>query len=238
MKLSRYDAAGLKCIEVAPDDAASRDLPLVVMMHGRGDWGESYVDIAPAISQRDYRFVFPTGPLPLPGALYEWFRFDQQSIAAGAAKVRVQISAMLDEVRQKYQTPAARTFLSGFSQGGMMTLDTGLRYPEKLAGLLCLSGFLIADAPFNWSMPSPQAYYGNDRGDLQATLTAATALQIPTFLAHGSYDPVVPIQAGRATREVLQKAGLPVEYYEFPGQHEITLDELGEVKDFLKRQLA
>ena len=77
MKISRYEAAGLKCIEVAPDDAEGRDLPLVVMMHGRGDWGESYVDIAPAISQKDYRFVFPTAPLPLQGAMFEWFRFDQ-----------------------------------------------------------------------------------------------------------------------------------------------------------------
>ncbi len=235
MKTSRYEAAGLKCIEVAPDNAEGQDLPLVVCLHGRGDWGESYVDLAPAINDHDYRYVFPTAPLPLPGALFEWFRFEQQNLGAVAAKARVQVTALLNELRQRYNTPASRTILGGFSQGGMMTLEVGLRYPEKLGGLFALSSFLIANATFDWTRPTPQAYYGNDRGDLSTTLAMASTLKIPIFIAHGTFDPVVPLLAGRATRDVLEKAGLPVEYFEFYGAHEINLDELGKLKAFLGR---
>ncbi len=238
MKISRYETAGLKCIEVAPDNAEGRDLPLIVCLHGRGDWGESYVDIAPALSETAYRFVFPTGSLALPGAMFEWFRLEAMNLGPGAAKARVQIMALLDELGRRYNTPASRTILGGFSQGGMMTLDAGLRYPQKLAGLFALSCFMVADAPFNWSNPTPNGYYGNDRGDLGSTLATAAMLKTPVFLAHGTYDPVVPLMAGRATRDLLQKAGVAVEYYEFPGAHQISMDELAKIKEFLAKNLT
>lgn len=239
MKQTRFEAAGLKCIEVAPEGAEGRDLPLMICMHGRGDWGESYVDIAPVLSSSEYRFVFPTAPLPLPGALFEWFRFDSPNVGPGAATARVIVMALIDELRQKYNLPASRIVLSGFSQGGMMTLEVGLRYPEKLAGLMCLSGFLVANAPFNWMNPprSAASFYDQDKGDLKAVLAKVGPTGLPVLIAHGTYDPVVPLLAGRASRDMLQQAGLPVEYYEFQGAHEITMEELSTIRAFLSRVL-
>lgn len=240
MKVTRFEAASLRCIEVAPANADGRDLPLVICMHGLGDRGDSYVDLAMALSTTDYRFVLPTAPLSYQGFGYAWFplEFGSANMGPGVAKAGTQVHQLLDELRQRYQTSAARTILGGFSQGGMMTLQVGLRYPEKLGGLLALSTLLVADATFNWLNPpaSVNAYYSQDT-KLQAVLAEAARHKTPVFMAHGVYDPVVPVVAGRATRDLLQKAGLFVEYYEFRGAHEITMDELGKIKAFLSRAL-
>lgn len=172
MKITRFEAAGFKCIEVAPDDAAGRDLPLFICLHGRGDWGESYVDLAPAISESDYRFIFPTAALAVPGAYFEWFRLDSRDIAPGARQAREKVMTLVDELLARYKTPAEQVVLGGFSQGGMMTYEVGLRYPQPLAGLVILSGILLADASFNFMQPlNPKTYYTQDRGDLKEVLT-------------------------------------------------------------------
>ncbi|HEX2910762.1 MAG TPA: alpha/beta fold hydrolase [Chloroflexia bacterium] len=239
MKISRYEAAGLKCVEVAPENCEDRNLPLVIIMHGRGDWGESYVGFADMISMDNYRFIFPTAPLPLPGAYFEWFRFDQSNLGGNTAGARPVVTALLDDLRQRYQMPANKIVLGGFSQGGMMTLEVGLRYPEKLAGLVALSSFLVANAPFNWLSPgSTQEYYLNDQGDLEAVVNEAGKRKVPIFIGHGTYDSVVPVLAGRATRDLLKQAGALVEYYEFPGDHEISMEELEEINAFLAKVLS
>ncbi len=237
MKVNRFEAAGFKCIEVAPENSTGRELPLVVVLHGRGDRGDSFIDVPALINPTDYRFVFPTAGLPLPGAYFEWFRFDSLNIGPKATLARVGVTKLLDELRGRFNTTAGRTALAGFSQGGMMTLDVGLRYPQKLAGLVALSSFLVADAPFSWANPGDaQAYYGRDP-KLKSVLATAAAQKVPVFIGHGIYDPVVPVLAGRATRDLLQGAGLPVEYYEFQGGHEFSRDELAKVKAFLSRVL-
>jgi phospholipase/carboxylesterase len=236
MKINRFEAAGLKCVEVAPDDAAGRDLPMFICLHGRGDWGESYIDLAPAINENDYRFIFPTAPLALPGALFEWFRLDNLDRALNARKARPTVLNLVNEVLERFQTPADRVVLGGFSQGGMMTYEVGLRYPQKLAGLVVLSGLLIADAPFNFmNPPDPATYYAQDKGDLKEVLAETAARQIPVFIGHGTYDPVVPVIAGRGAAQLLKEVGVPVEYYEFPGQHEINFEVLQKITAFLER---
>lgn len=237
MKVTRFKAAGLQCVEVAPDNA-SADLPLVICMHGLGDSGESYTDIPRFVNTTDYRYIFPTAPLPYAGVGWSWFSFDNLNIAPGAARARGQVTDLLNELRAKYQTPANRTILGGFSQGGMMTFEVGLRYPEKLAGLFGLSTMLISNAAFDiMQPPTPEVYYADDKGDLQSALQNTAKLQTPVFIAHGVYDPVVPYPLGRATYELLQKNGISAEFYEFRGQHEISLEVLAQLKGFLARSL-
>ena len=239
MKTIRFEAAGFKCLEVSPSGAENRALPLVIFMHGRGDWGESYVDIPPAISATDYRYVFPTASLPIPGALFEWFRLDgEDNLKPGAATAGKAVSQLLDELQQRYQTPPEQIVLGGFSQGGMMTLEVGLQYPQKLAGLFLLSSFLIADADYDWQGPAePEKYYGQDSSLEDLITTAHERGQGPIFLAHGSHDAVIPIEAGKATRDILRENGLEVDYYEFEGGHELQLAELQELSTFLAKVL-
>jgi phospholipase/carboxylesterase len=236
MIINRFEAAGLNCIEVAPGDAPGRDLPLFICLHGRGDWGESYLNLVPAISQSDYRYVFPTAPLALAEALFEWFRLDSGDISRGARSARATVTTLVNELRERFQTPAHRVVLGGFSQGGMMAFEVGLRYPENLAGLVVLSGMLLTEAPFSFmNPPSPAVYYAQVKADLKEILAEIARRQTPVFIGHGAYDPVVPVTAGRSAAQLLKQAGVPVEYYEFPGQHEISPEELQKVKTFLQR---
>jgi phospholipase/carboxylesterase len=236
MIINRFEAASLKCIEVAPDNAEGRDLPLFICLHGRGDWGESYIDLAGAISQSDYRYILPTGPLALEDALFEWFRLESGDITPGARAARATVTNLVTELLARFHTPPGRTVLGGFSQGGMMTFEAGLRYPENLAGLVVLSGMLLADRPFSFlNPPAPAVYFGQVLESLKDVLAEVARRQTPVFIGHGAYDPVVPVAAGRSAAQLLKQAGVPVEYYEFPGQHEITIDELQKVKAFLQR---
>ncbi len=238
MRLERFKAAGLDCISVEPEPAR-QNLPLIIGLHGRGDWGESYTDIADMISETDYRYVFPTAPLPLPGALFEWFRFEGGNLAHAAIATRQNLFSLFNELATRYHTPASQTFLFGFSQGGMMTLDAGLRYRDEqgqpLSGLACLSGLLLADVPMQGlNFSNPQLLYDKDKGDLQQTVAQAVASKIPVFIAHGTYDPVVPKIAGRTAYEVLKAAGVLAEYYEFAGEHQISLDEIKILHKFIQ----
>ncbi len=242
MQVNHFEAAGLKCAEVLPDEA-SAELPLVIGLHGRGDWGESYLDIGPMISETAYRYIFPTAPLRLEGALFEWFRFESPQVSKEAAKARLIIFKLLEELATRYNISASRIFLFGFSQGGMMTLDAGLRYRsadgQRLAGLSALSGLLMSDTPFRQnSMANPAQYYEQDESDLKEAVAGAAADKLPVFIAHGSYDPVVPVRAGQAARDFLRQNGLAVEYYEFPGEHQIILPEIENLSAFIAQSLA
>lgn len=233
MKTSRYELAGLKCVEVAPD-SPDANTPLVICMHGRGDQGESYRDVAPVVSQ-NYRFVFPTAPLTLQGAMFEWFRFNTLNIATNAAAARPLITKLIDELKSRYNVSAKNVALGGFSQGGMMAFEAGLRYPETLGGIFALSTFIVADANFNWANPKDTTYYSRDTGSLVGVLDEFSRHQTPVFVAHGTYDEVISVFAGKSTHDLLQKAGVQTEYYEFNGGHEFSPDELKKLKGFLGR---
>jgi len=229
MKLERFEMAELKCAALAPE--AEGDYPLVVMLHGFGDEGESYLDIGTFINRDKYRYVFPTAPMPVPGAGFGWFPLDAtnfRDFAKRAAKGRVQFNNLLNGLLERYNISAKRMVVGGFSQGGMLTLDGGLRYRDKdgnhLAGLIALSTLLPADDPATET-------------ELEETLKAAAANKQPIFIAHGTNDPVIPFQAGETSRDMLEKVGANLEFYEFSGSHEITLDELERIRTFLLRVL-
>ena len=100
-----------------------------------------------------------------------------------------------------------------------MTLLTGSRYPERLAGLIGLSGYL------------PLA-------DSTETERHAMSQGLPVFLAHGQFDPVVPLMSAIASCELLRKLGLDVEWHQYPMQHSTCMEEVRDVSAFLKRILS
>ncbi len=242
MEIKRFEISGLKCVEALPEKPA-RDLPLIIGLHGRGDWGESYINIGSLISETKYRYIFPTAPLALPGALFEWFRFDYDNPGKEAKEARQVLLSFIGDLASRYSLPPAKIFLCGFSQGGMMALEAGLRFKDskgtRLAGLACLSGALLANTSFNEThLADPASYYSLDQGDLKQTLVEAARDKIPVFIGHGSFDPVVPVVSGKLSRDFLKKAGLEVEYFEFPGQHEISFPEIKALASFIDRSLS
>ena len=115
--------------------------------------------------------------------------------------------------------PAERIVLAGFSQGCAMTLQTGLRSPHKLAGLLCLSGYV----PLRDTLPS-ERHAAN-----QAT---------PIYLAHGNADGVIPLQRAQQSRDLLRSLGYPVEWHEYPMQHSVCPQEIIDIGHWLSKVLG
>jgi len=129
-----------------------------------------------------------------------------------------QVHALVDrEVARG--VPARRIVLAGFSQGCALTLLAGLRYPQRLAGLAGLSGYLPLAAS-----TAAEAHAANR--------------DVPVFMAHGSRDEVVVPARGIASRDQLQALGWQVEWHDYPMEHSVCIEEVGALKAFLLRVLS
>jgi phospholipase/carboxylesterase len=189
-------------------------MPLVVVIHGRGADANDLADLAPLLdTPTGARFVFPNAPTPFeayPGMTFGWTWFDgwpprQNSVAES----RAALLGFLDELTARY--PTTSLIVAGFSQGGMMSLEAGLR--RKTNGIVVMSGGL----------------YEEDLPDLR------TVEKVPVLIAHGTMDEVVPVNYARRARAALEDAGFDVEYHEYPMGHQVVMEEITAVKDFLTR---
>ncbi len=128
------------------------------------------------------------------------------------------LPGFIDGVVDTYGADARRVYLAGFSQGAMMSLALLLTRPEKVAGVVAMSGRLPRQALER--EPDREALTGK-----------------PVLVTHGLYDTVLPVEHGRAAREYL--SGLPVEltYREYPMAHEVSAESLREVTGWLTKAL-
>jgi phospholipase/carboxylesterase len=213
-------------VETGPNPTAA-----IIWMHGLGADGNDFV---PLVQELDYtglpdiRFVFPhaeTMPVTVNGGyvMRAWYditgaeltrREDENGLRASQKNIEALIA------REKERgIPASKIVLAGFSQGCAMTLQTGLRHPEKLAGMLCLSGYLpLADKT------------GAERSD--------QSLQVPIFMAHGRQDPVVPFNRAEQSRDVLKSLGYQIEWHEYMMQHSLCIEEVRDINAWLRKVLA
>ena len=197
-----------------PDDA---ELPLVLILHGRGADAGDLVDIAPLIDN-NYRFIFPNAPEPFepsPGFSFGYTWFDGWPAERNSfVRSRELLLKFIDEAVALYPTPPGKIVLSGFSQGGMMSLDAGFRTQQKLAGIVVMSGALNEQElpPFN--------------------------AELPVLMIHGTEDDMIPVLAARRARRVLEQAGVHLEYHEFAMGHFVTPESMAVVRDFLLRSLS
>lgn len=212
--------------ETGPNPAAS-----IIVLHGLGADGNDFVPIAEELDLRvagPVRFVFPhapTMPVTINGgyAMRAWYDILGTDLArredeAGLRRSQAQVEALIARERRR-GVESMRIVLAGFSQGCAMTLMTGLRAAERLAGLVGLSGYLpLAD--------KIAAERTSINGDL------------PIFLAHGRQDPVIPIDRAIASRDVLTALGHPVEWHEYPMPHAVCAEEIRDLQRWLLRVLA
>jgi len=213
-------------IETAPNPTVS-----VIWLHGLGADGNDFVPIVHELDLMDcppIRFVFPHAPtMPVTinngyvmRAWYDILGADlvRREDEAGLRKSQTLVEDLI--AREKSRgIPSARIVLAGFSQGCAMTLQTGLRHPEKLAGLLGLSGYL----PIHTTLPSERHSANYDT---------------PIFLAHGGSDPIIPIDRAERSRDILQSLGYDVEWHEYRMPHSVCAEEIDDVSAWLKRVLA
>ena len=211
----------------APDPRAA-----VIVLHGLGADGNDFVPVAHELdlgTVGPVRFVFPhapTRPVTINGgyvmrAWYDILGLDspqQREDEDGLRQSQALVEALI--AREKARGVAAgRIVLAGFSQGCAMTLMTGLRHDERLAGLVGLSGYLPLAAK------------------AEAERHAANR-DTPIFLAHGTGDPVIPIARARDSRDALVALGHPVEWHEYPMPHSVCAAEIADLERWLLRVLG
>jgi phospholipase/carboxylesterase len=203
----------------------------VILLHGLGADGHDFVPIVGELGLPDslpVRFVFPQAPLRpvtvnngyVMRAWYDIKSFTPAGRAdfAGTVESSRRVADYIDHERRLGVAPA-RVVLAGFSQGGAVALYAGLRYPERLAGILAMSCYL----------PFPQA--------LAAERSAANS-DVPILLCHGRSDPVVPIAMALEARADLEAHGYTPEWYDYPMQHEVCIEEIADVARWLQLRLA
>lgn len=216
---------------VAEVDTAVRVTASAIWLHGLGafagdlDWVIASLKGARAIG---IRFVVPNAPArPITvdeGRLMRgWFdllSLEEESPEddAGVRDSEHRLRALIDAERQR-GVPAERIVLAGYSQGAAMALHVGLRYPEPLAGVIALSGYL----------PLPD-HLERERHQANA--------RTPILMVHGRDDPVMPIGRARRGRDQLRQAGYDVEWHEYPMGHAICDEEITRIDEWQREVLA
>ena len=215
-------------MEAVEIETGSPPQAAVIWLHGLGANGHDFEPIVPELRLKQaVRFVFPHAPVqPVTinqgmrmRAWYDIFQFgggreDDKGIRASQALIEKMIS---DEVKKGI--PENRIVVAGFSQGGAIALQTALRYPKPLAGVMALSTYLPLAAT------------------LAAERNTANA-QVPIFMAHGGYDDIIPIQRARDSKNVLEKLGYRIEWHEYPMPHSVCAAEIADLERWLLRVLG
>lgn len=199
----------------------------VIWLHGLGADGNDFVPILPELLRPHWpalRFVFPNAPLRAVTinngarmrAWYDIKDFDLANRAdeQGVEESIVQVEALIAREAER-GIPAQRLLLAGFSQGGAITLAAGIARAQPLAGLIALSTYL----------PMPLAL-------AQQRLQPQAAAQ-PLFMAHGSFDPVVPVAAGEAGMQALRSFGFDPQWQRYPMQHQVCAEEITDLADWM-----
>jgi phospholipase/carboxylesterase len=194
----------------------------VIWLHGLGADGHDFEPIVPELELPEpVRFVFPHAPIRAVTinngmrmrAWYDIFQFgggpeDEAGIRASQKLVEDLVAA----------EKGKKIVLAGFSQGGAIVLQTALRHPEKLAGLLALSTYL----PLAASLEKEAAPANKD---------------LPIFMAHGQYDDIIPIRRAEASRDALARLGYDIDWHTYPMPHSVCAPEIADIGQFLARVL-
>jgi phospholipase/carboxylesterase len=212
--------------------------PLVLLLHGFGAPGDDLLSLADELDvPTGTRFVIPEGPLTLsfgPSDARAWWLIDMARIAAdraagrirdlsneiprGLAPARETMLAFLKEVERTFGADPRKTVLGGFSQGAMLSCDVMLQSDHPYAGLVQLSGNLLAQQIWGPLIPKRKG--------------------MPVFQSHGMQDEILPYVGAERLRDTLSQSGLAVEWHRFRGGHEIPEPVLQRLGVFLTKVLT
>ena len=212
-------------IETGPKPVGS-----VIWLHGLGADGHDFKPIVPELrlpQELPLRFVFPHAPIrpvTINGGMEMRAWYDILSLEpegrSEESSVRESAGALLTLVEAEIErgVEPRRIVLAGFSQGGAVVLHAGLRYAMPLAGLMLLSTYV----------PVPGAF--------AAEVTASDASQprsVPIFMAHGTFDPMLPLALGKESAAMIESAGYTIAWREYPMAHGVCPQEIADIRDFL-----
>lgn len=219
----------LETIEINPKKVKPKNC--IIWLHGLGADGYDFVDIVPQLNLPDelgVRFVFPHAPVrPVTCnakmRMRAWFDIE----ALDGKKIREDVKGitesaeLIDQLIAKEIATGIKSeniILAGFSQGAAMALHCGLRYPQKLGGILALSGFLLF-------------------GDKLAKEKNSANQNIPILMLHGIFDEIVKIAWAEESYKKLLAAKYPIQFIKYPMQHNICSEEIACIASWLRKLL-
>jgi len=218
----------LPCVNVEP---TSEHKATVIWLHGLGADGHDFEPIVPELKlspELGVKFIFPHAPV-MPVTInggYEmraWYDIRDADLANREDKEGVRQSSELvkkiidSEVESGI--PSDKIVLAGFSQGGAIALHLATRFDQKLAGIVALSTYL--------TMP-----------ESLSDEKAEANIETPVFMAHGSQDPVVPMQRGQYSAKVLEDNGFRVNWQDYPMAHAVCLEEIQALGQYFNKILS
>lgn len=202
----------------------------VIWLHGLGADGHDFAPIVPELrlpASLAVRFVFPHAtiqPVTINGgmAMRSWYDILTPNLVKREDEAGIRVSEQAIQAliaRENARgVPTSRIVLAGFSQGCAMTLHTGIRFKQKLAGLMGLSGYLPLI-------------------DIAAQERQEANVGTPIFLAHGTHDPVVTLERAEASRAKLVELGYSVQWHTYPMPHSVCAQEIDDISSFLQSVL-
>jgi phospholipase/carboxylesterase len=196
----------------------------VIWLHGLGADAHDFEPIVPLLSlDQPLKFVFPNAPVrPVTinagMEMRAWYDIDPGAPLAGEADIRESAAAIqaLADAEVESGTPVDKIVLAGFSQGGVIALQVGLRAESRFAGIMALSTYV------------------HDHEHIADEVSFAS-IDTPVFMAHGLADPMIPIARAVTSREALTALNYQVEWHEYGMGHQVCPEEIEHIAAWLNR---
>jgi phospholipase/carboxylesterase len=226
---ARDSAAGQGVLDAVEITTGSEPTAAVIWLHGLGADGHDFEPLVPWLDwpgAPSIRYVFPHAPVrpvTINGGMQmrAWydilaFDIDRDQDEQGILDSIAQANALVAR-EQERGIDASRILLAGFSQGGAIAMQCALRYPDKLAGLVALSTYMLQEHR------------------LEAELSEANR-GMPVFYGHGDSDPIVPVRLGQQAAAKLEQLGHPVEWRTYPMQHSVSPEEIQHLAAWMQKR--
>lgn len=203
----------------------------VIWLHGLGADGNDFVPVVDELklpATLPIRFVFPHArqrPVTINNGyvMRAWYDISggPRGVVEDEAGIRESENVVRGYIERELASgiPSKRIVIAGFSQGGAIALQTGLRYPQPLAGVMALSTYLPL------------------RNSLAAEASQANR-SLPILICHGTHDGVLPVSLGSSTRDLLTGMGYDVEWHSYPMEHSVCMEEIAHISGWIQSRLS
>lgn len=217
----------MQLLETLEISASEKPHSTVIWLHGLGADGHDFEPVVQELALPSTRFILPHAPYR-PVSLNNGYMmrawYDLYGLEAGSPQDDIGIRETQSRIEELIRTeeargiPSARIVLAGFSQGGAIALHTALRYPQKLAAVMGLSTYLPL------------------KDSLAAEMHASNRA-IPVFMAHGMFDNIISLGSAEASAAWMRQHDYEVSWHEYPMAHSVCMQEIDDIKGFLRRLL-
>lgn len=203
---------------VTPPNSSSGPHPTLILLHGRGADENDLLGLTPYVDPRLF-IISVRAPFAFPYGGYYWYEFLQVGTPEPRqfAESYQRLTEFLADAKQHYPIDPKKIFLLGFSMGTVMSFALSLTKTSEIAGVIAHSGYIPegTELEFKWNNLHSVAF----------------------FVAHGTHDPIIPVQFGRRANELLSKTATDLTYKEYPIAHQISEESLADFTTWLTKRM-